>query len=823
MIHLFPDLRYAFRGFFRNPLFTMVAVLSLALGIGANTAIFTLMDQLMLRKLPIRDPDNLMMLYRAGDSYVGTNTGPRTLSFPLYLDFKQKAEPLAEVLCRREVPTTVSVGDRTERVEAEMVSGNYFTMLGVKPAAGRLIYAEDDKGVSPVVVLSHDYWASHFGSDPNVVGSTILMSGYPMTIVGVSARGFTGLDPARSPQIRLPVSIYRNPLEDRFTTWVQVFARLKPGFTAESAHPQLQLLFHQIREHEATLPGAREWSSFQRERFLAGKIAVERAAIGYSSVRNEFSAALTVLMCMVGLVLLIACANVASLLIAKSYARRKEIAVRLSTGATHGRIVSQLLAESLALSLAGGIAGVGLAYGMTRGLLSLVPAGWNLLLRPEPDSRILLFTLVLSVLTALVFGFAPALCAIRQDLTATLKDNVGAITGAGRPSLLRKTVVTAQVALCFLLLFGAGLFARSLRNLKTADSGFRDLANLVAFQIEPAANGYDALRTVSFFQDLLERLRALPGVKSAALASVPLLRGNRSEYSGGVSVEGYHARVGEDMQAFMNFISPGYFATMGIPILEGRDFEHRDVRQDITTTIVNQEFARHYFGDRSAIGRHLEWNAPDGKVNAEIIGVVANSFWGGPREGIERQVFFRNYGGSVTFFVGTTIDSASTYAAMRNAVKTLDASMPVIDMKTLATQLDETLLIDRLSALLSAGFGLLATLLAAIGLYGVMAFAVARRTKELGVRVALGAHSVSVVWIVMKEVLLLLSIGLAIGIPSALLLGRFVSSQLYGIEGNDPWTAATALVLMILVSSAAGLIPARRASRINPILALRYE
>jgi predicted permease len=717
----------------------------------------------------------------------------------------------------------VSFGDRTDRVVAELVTGNYFSMLGVTPAAGRLIDAGDDEDMSPVVVLSYDYWVSRLGRAPNVVGSKLLLSGFPMTIVGVSAPGFTGLDPARSPELWMPVSLIPGQLKDRSTTFVQVFARLKPDYTAESAQAPLQVLFHQIRDHEATLPGAREWSAYQRERFLAGTIAVEPASVGYSAVRNEFETALTVVMGMVGLVLLIACANVANLLIARGFARRKEIAVRLSAGATRGRLVSQLLAESAALSLLGGVAGVVLAGAMTRGLLSLVPTGWNLLLSPEPDSRILLFTLALSVLTALGFGLVPALRATRLDLATTLKDNLGSTAGRSGSSLLRKALVTAQVALGFILLFGAGLFARSLHNLKATESGFFDLSHLVAFQIEPSANGYDASRTVSLYQDLLDRLRALSGVRSAALASVPLLQGNRSEYSGGVSVEGYDAREGEDMQAFMNFVSPGYFATVGISILKGRDFEPRDVTQNINTAIVNQEFARHYFGDRSPIGRRLEWKAPDGKVEAEIIGVVADSLWGGPREGIRRQVFFPNYGSTVTFLVRTTIDSTSTHAAIREAVRQLDASIPVIDMKTLATQLDETLLTDRLTALLSAGFGLLAPLLAAIGLYGVVAFAVARRTHELGVRLALGANGRSVIRLVMEDVLLLLVIGLAIGIPVAFLLGRYVSSQLYGIEGNDPGIAAAAVVMMAVVSGAAGLIPARRASRIDPILALRCE
>ncbi len=834
MTRLIPNVRYALRGIRRNPLFTTVAILSLALGIGANSAIFTLMDQLMLRQLPVEDPESLVMLYQQGN-HNGSNMGSRMHSYPIYEDYRKKAEPLADVLCRRLMSISVSSGNQTERVLAEMVSGNFFTMLGVKPAVGRLFGPEEDDSVPeshPVAVLSYDYWVNRFDRDPNVVGAKILVNNYPMTIVGVSAQGFAGLDPAQAPQIRVPILMKKAVApswvwfewDDRRTRWVQVFARLKPGYTAESAQPLLQVLFRQTREYESTLPAARNWSPYQRDRFLEGTIQVEKAAGGYSEFRDNFSTALIVLMCMVGLVLLIACANVANLLIARAFARQKEIAVRLSIGATRGRLVGQLLAESLLLSFIGGIAGVGVAFAMTRGLLALVPAEGNpLLIRPEPDLRILLFTLALTVLTALIFGLVPALRASRPDLWTTLKDTIGSVTGAGGTLFLRKGLVAAQVALSFLLLFGAGLFARSLHNLKATDSGFHDLENLVTFQLAPALNGYDAARVANFYQELLDRLRALPGVRSAALASVPPLHG--WEWDSTVKVEGHEAADGEDMQAFMNSLSPGYFETMGVALLEGRDFNRADVKEDSKVVIVNRQFAQHYFGERGAVGRLLgRGGSPDTKLEHEIIGVVDNSLYEGPRQGVRRQVFVPKWGNdSAAFYVRTTMGSATAYAAVRSAVKDLDASMPVYEIKTLAGQLDETLLTERLIALLSAGFGLLATLLATIGLYGVMAFVVARRTKELGVRMALGARPGSVLWLVMKEVLVLLAIGLAIGIPTALSLGRFVSSQLYGVEGSDPWMAATAMILLIAVSSAAGLVPARRASRIDPILALRYE
>jgi predicted permease len=834
MTSLLADLRFSLRAIGRNPLFASVAILSLALGIGANTAIFTLMDQLMLRRLPVKDPDQLVMLFQRGP-HNGNNMGARMHSYPLYQDLQKKAEPFSEVLCRRQLPVSVSVDNRTERVESEMVSGNYFSMLGVQPAVGRLFNSKDDDQVyqgHPVVALSYDYWVTRFARDPNVVGKKILVNNYPMTIVGVSGPGFSGLDPVVSPQIRVPILMksvmapewYWLQPDDRRSRWVQVFARLKPGYTMASAGAPLQGLYHQIREYEATLSAAKDWSAYSRSNFLKGTIHMDRAAAGYSELRNSFSTALIVLMCMVGLVLLIACANVANLLIARAFARQKEIAVRLSLGASRTRLVRQLLVESLVLALGGALAGIGIAMALTRGLLALIPAqGNSLLIEAKPDLRILSFTLALTFLTALVFGLAPALRASRPDLWSTLKDAVGSIAGSGGSLFLRKGLVSAQVALSFLLLFGAGLFVRSLMNLKATDTGFRNPENLVTFQLSPAFNGYDAPRTVNFYSQLLDGIRAMPGVKSAALASVALLHGE--EWDSSTSVEGHPAKDGEDMQAFMNALSPGYFDTMGVRLLAGRDFDRRDIHKDSRVAIVNESFARHFFENQSAVGRHIGRGlGPGTKTDIEIVGVVSDSLYEGPREGVRRQVFIPNWGNSsVAFYVRTALSPASAYSSIKSEVKRLDASMPVYELKTLGGQLDETLLTERLIALLSAGFGLLATLLAAIGLYGVMAFVVARRTKELGLRMALGAQPGSVIWLVMREVLMLLGIGLAIGVPAAIGLGRFVSAQLYGIKPGDPSIALASIAVLIAVAALAGFIPAQRASRIDPILALRYE
>ena len=835
MGRFFSDIKFALRNLRRSPLFTVVAVASLALGIGANTAIFTLVDQLLLRLLPVKNPEQLVMISSTGP-HMGSNRGPRASSYPMYQDFQRKAPAFSYVFCRYGTPLSVSFSGQTERVNGELVSGNYFQALGVRPAIGRVFSPEQDDRIyegHPYAVLSYQYWATRFASNPAVVGQKILINNYPMTVVGVSAPGFLGLDPANSPQIRVPIQMKplmtpgSDDMGDRRSQWIQVFARMKPGFTVQSAKASLQPLFSQILRDELTRPEMSDISPYNRKLFLARTIRLEPAASGYSQVRESYSTALIVLMCMVGLVLLIACFNVANLLLARAIARQKEIAVRLAVGASRSQLLVQLLVESLILAIAGAAAGLFLSVTIVQALLAFLPTdGAPLMLRADPDLRILGFNAALALITGLLFGLAPALQAMRLDLWSTLKDVVGAVTGTGGSVRLRKGLVIAQVAFSFLLLVGAGLFVKTLANLRRTNRGFKEIDRLVTLQIDAALNGYSVPRLQAFYNQVLDSLRSVPGVQAASFAFVPVLAG--SEWDSSMSVEGHTNGDGEDAQAFMNAISPGYWKAMGTTLLEGRDFDQRDIGNDVSVAIVNRAFATHYFGDKSPIGRHIGYErGPKTKLKMQIIGVTADSLYEGPREGVHRQVFVPfnqfNVPGSVSFYVRTSSDPNLIFASLRRKIAELDPAMPVYQMKTLERQLDDTLSTERLIAMLSAAFGILATLLAAMGLYGVMAFVVARRTKEIGLRMALGAQRTEVVWMVMKEALLLVGIGLAVGIPCAYFLSRYVSSQLFSVTPTDIWTALSALAILAAVAAGAGLVPARRASGIDPIRALRYE
>jgi len=834
MRDLLSDLRFAVRTLAKSPVFASVAVISLALGIGANTAIFSLLDQVLLRLLPVKNPEQLVQLRWQGSHY-GSNTGFNALSYPLYKDIRDKSQVFSGVLCRYSLPLSFGYKGQTERVEGELVSGNYFEVLGVRAVVGRTITPDDDRipGGHPVAVLNYDFWRDRFRSDPGVLGQKLTVNGYPITVVGVSQPGFDGVEIGYSPKIRIPVMMKKEmtpgwemySLENRRGRWVNVFARLKPGVSIERAKASLQPLFHSILEMEVQQKEFSSASKYTKDQFLKSTLDVQPGGRGRSWLRFQVTKPLWVLMAMVGLVLLIACANVANLLMARATGRQREIAVRLALGAGRLRLIRQLMVESLLLSFVGGALGLAVAVWSDRLLLSTMPAGdAPLPLSAAPDVRILLFALAVSVLTGVLFGLVPALQSTRVNLAPALKESAGAVVGGAHMGF-RRALVVAQVFLSLLLLIGAGLFIRSLQNLRKLDPGFHT-HNVIAFSIDPALSGYSKERTALLYRDSVARLRAVAGIESAAFAVVRILSGD--EWDSSIGVEGYEAKPGEDMNPFFNAVSPGYFETIGLPIVAGRDFLPSDLASKHKVGLVNERFAKKYFGDGTAVGRHFGFGGDPGtKTDIEIVGVVKDAKYVNMRDTIPMQDFVpydqMDMMTSVTFYTRTQLDPEPMYASIRHTVHEIDSNMPLYDMRTLEAQLDQSLNTERLIAFLAAVFGLLATVLAAIGLYGVMAYNVGRRTREIGIRMALGAHGRTVTWLVMKEVLVLLGIGVAIALPAAWGLTRLVQSQLYGITPNDPLSIAAATAAIAAVAALAGFLPARRATRIDPVRALRYE
>ena len=838
------DIRYAFRTFKNAPVFVFVAVLSLALGIGANTAIFTLVDQLLLRLLPVKSPQELVLLSWHGSHY-GSNRGANALSYPMYKDFRDRNQVFSGMMCRFGLPLSFSYNGHTERVVGELVSGNYFQVLGVGAAIGRTFTQDDDRipGGHPVAVLGYTFWKNQFAGDPTIVGKTILVNDHKLTVVGVSQAGFDGVQPGLAAQIRVPIMMKAemtpgwNDLDDRRSRWVNVFGRMKPGMTLERAKASLQPLFHAMLEHDVREKAFAHATEYVRQQFLKSSMNVLPASKGWSYLQQQFEKPLWVLMAIVGLVLVIACANVANLLIARAASRQKEIAVRLAIGAGRARIMRQLLVESVLLSAIGGVLGLLVAAGGVKLLLAMAQNANQLNLTSTPDLRVLAFNIAVSFATGLLFGLAPALQSTRSDVSTTLKEQAGAVVG-GSAVNLRKILVAGQVALSLLLLIGAGLFIRTLRNLRSIDPGFKT-TNLISLDLDPALNGYTGQRIRTFYQQLLDRVDAAPGVSAAALSAMKLLDGD--EWDSTITVEGYQAKQGEDMNPHFDAVSPGFFKTLGIPLLAGRDFDARDETAIVAkkkdsqefespwkTCIINEKLARKYFGNGSPIGRHIgQGGDPGTKTNIEIIGVVGDTRYEGLRQEVPREVFVpyteADYPFSMTLYVRTTMPSTQMFAALRRQVHDLDANLPVYGMRTLEDQLDSALVTERLIATLSVIFGIVATLLAIIGLYGVMAYTVTRRAREIGIRMALGAIGGNVLWLIMREVLMLIGIGVAIALPTAWGLTRLIQAQLYGVAPNDPLTMAAATLALAGAAALAGYIPALRATRLDPIRVLRYE
>ncbi len=847
------EIRTALRGFLASPVFSGVAILSLALGIGANTAIFSLIDQVILQPLPVKRPGELVQLYQVGSHY-GSNNGPRMHSYPMYQDFRNQSPVFDGLLARRELSMTVSSaqpnagaasGATTERTLGELVTGNYFAVLGVQPHLGRLFTPEDDlkKSGHPVAVLSYDFWRSSFGSDPGIVGREILVNNNRLTVVGVSAKEFFGLDPTRTVGLRVPMAMKKemtpswDAYEDRRSRWVQIFGRLKSGITIEKAKAQLQTQFRSIREMEVKEAAFAKASDYAKQAFLKGTIEVEVAANGYSGLRRQMAQPLWILMGIVGLVLLIACTNVANLLIARASGRRKEFAVRVALGASRWRLMRPLLVESVLLSCLGGFLGLGLAFALNSLLLSFMPPSTSpYRVSAAIDWRVLAFTFAVAGGTGILFGLFPAFGVANTDAGPALKEEGRGMSSGGK-AIVRKVLVGVQVSLSILLLIAAGLFVRTLQNLKLADTGL-ELNRLVTFQSEPAQIGYDATRVKQFARDLKQRLESMPGVKRAAVATIAKMSGN--EWDSSVTVEGYAHEAGKMPSPYFDSVTPGYVEAMGMKILEGRDFRDADAHNDplpIDPTVrvrpwrvclINKKFADQFFKGRNPVGLHIgQGSDPGTPTTVEIIGVFSDAKYMNLRDEVPYQVLVPYYQTpwtqSIVAYVRTNAQEEAVFGQVRGALRQMDPSLPLYGLRSFAEQVDTILSTERMMGFLASVFGAIATILAAIGLYGVLALSVARRKKEIGIRMALGAESRSVVALVLGEIAVLVAGGVLAGVPLAVALSTYLESQLYGMKATDPPTFALAVAALVAVALLASWWPTRRATKVNPIEVLRYE
>jgi len=829
------NLAYALRQTRRSPGFTVTAVLTLALGIGANTAIFSLTDQILLRNLPVHDAAQLVLFSALGrkSGFVETSYDDNyAFSYPMYCDFRDRAPAVAGVLARFPIRLSMASGDRTDVVAGELVSGNYFGVLGAGTVLGRPLSPEDDRLGRPndVIVISYNLWKNRFGGSPAALNQNLRINGRAMTIVGVAQPGFHGVGAAESTDVFVPITLQHSltqmfdGLAQRRGYWLNIFARLRPGVPRRQAESALNVFWRPILEEEArNTPHASE--RYRRE-FTARHLTLLPGARGISAVREQASGPLLVLSSMAGLLLLIACANIASLLIARAAGRQKEIAIRLAIGAGRRKLLRQMLLEGLTLSLAGGLLGVLTAEWSGDLLLGFLPSDPSTRgLTSQPDPRVLLFALALTVLTGVIFGLAPAWETFRTDVAASLKEQVASTLGSTSQVRFRKALVVAQVGLSLVLLIGAGLFARSLFNLKQIDPGFR-AGNLLSFAVQPSLNGYDAARTLALYGRLRAEIAALPQVRNVAMAEVALLAGDVDMM--GIDVPGYVPKEGERNSVRDNYVGPGYLSGMGIPVVRGREITAQDGPDAPKVAVVNEQFARRYFQGQDPIGRrfHLARAAKD-DPGFEIIGVVRDSKHADLREDPGPFLYFpytqHDSIMRMNFYVRTAQDPAGLAAALRAEVRRADPNLPIFDMKTMDRQIDEDVSTDRLVAALSVFFGGLATLLAAVGLYGVMAYTVSRRTREIGLRMALGAARSEVLAMVMREVGLLAVIGVGVAVPAAYALSRLVQTQLYNVTGNDPAVFTVASLLIAGVAAAAGLVPAWRASRIDPMTALRNE
>jgi predicted permease len=824
------DLRFSARALRRSPSFTITALLSLALGIGATTAIYSLADQLILRPLPVREPERLVLVDWEGEQATVNAFGSYDLlSYPLCRDLDRQTRFFEGVLCRAATTVTLSNGADARPAQAEIVSGNYFAVLGVRPALGRLLTPGDDKvpGAGSVVVLSHAFWQAQLGSAPDVIGRTVSINRHPMTIVGVAAADFRGIDVGEVPSLWIPASMSAVAIpgfEDLFhrrVAWMQVFGRLRPNVTLAQARTGLQPWFRALLREDTRLAGFPVLTAEQRQRFLASTLELMPAPQGHSVLRRTLARPLWVLLAATLMLLCLGCLNVAGLFVARALARGREISTRLALGASPGRIGRQLLADGLAIAGAGGVLGGILAPFAMRALIAFLPDHVApTALHAGVDGRLLLWTLTISVGTGLATGVVAAWQGGRGTLMPSLRERAG-IGGGLR---LRRILVTMQVACTLILVVGALLFARTLSTLSAKGPGF-DTSSLIAVGIDPLRNGAspdDAARlTLRIYDDI----RASALTERAALARFELLTGG--SWNDSMTIRA-RQRITTDRAAYLNAVSPQFFATLGTRLVAGRDFDERDCQAvgdgDWRVAIVNEAFVKRYLGNESPLGVRFGIGVgPDVQTNIEVVGVVANISYRNVREEWEQVYFPIISPGSATFYVRFRGAPDAAFRSMRTIVHNADPTLPISAVRTLDEQVSRSLSTERMLAALTAVFGAAALLLALVGLYGVMAFSVTQRTREIGIRMALGATRAAAVWLVLRDAFIVVGAGALLALPCVWGLGRVVESQLYDVTPTDPLTVATATALLGAASFVAALLPARRAATVSPTDALRCE
>ena len=834
------QLKFALRTLFRAPFVTGVAILSLALGLGANAAIFSLFNQLLLRPLPVEAPLELVNLSAPGPKPGNTTCNQAgdceyVFSYPMFRDLEHEQSVFSALAAHRAFDVNLAARGQTETGEGMMVSGGYFQTLGLVPATGRLLSAADAQtvGGEPVAVLSHAYWESRFGLDPAVVGQAFMINGRVLTVVGVAPRGFEGTTLGVRPLVFVPLTLREqlqpnsggpqgSAFENRRSYWIYLFGRLKAGVSTEQAAARLNVPYRAILA-EVELPLQRGMSEATQARFRQRQLLLESGAHGQSSVRGEARPPLTILFGVTALVLVIACANIANLLLARSAARAAEMAIRLSIGASRAQLVRQVLTEACLLAALGGIAGLIVAQWTLNLIGSLLPAESVQTLSMRLDSQALLFTTALTFATGLLFGLFPALHSTRPDLVSALKNQAGQASGSRAAARFRTTLATAQIALSMALLVSAGLFVKSLVNISRVDLGL-NAERVVTFAVSPVLNGYTPERSRALFERLEDELAALPGATEVSGAIVPVLAGNN--WGNSVYVEGFEYGPDTDRNARFNAVGPEYFRTLEMPLLAGREFTRADAAEAAKVAVVNEAFAKKFGLGRDAVGKRIG-TGEERTLDVEIVGLVRNAKYSEVKQDVP-PLFFRPYRqqpgvGSLSFYVRAAGDTTTMLTSIPRVVARLDSNLPVENLRTLEAQVRENVFLDRLLSVLSAAFATLATILAAVGLYGVLAYTVAQRTREIGLRIALGAAPGHVRGMILRQVGAMTLVGGAIGLTASVWLGRVAQSLLFELEGSDLTVFAASAAALTLVALAAGFVPALRASRVEPMRALRYE